>query len=797
MALLKFGRTQDISLTVEKSEKLDLNVSPSVHNFLSLSPTTSTRGKHKRTKKLKNQSSFTTDPHPTSMMAKENKYSSRTSGLTPSAKRLHMSCSASASPIKSVITHKRLTRSQSSSPCGKLGTHSLGNNSYDVCSVRLHKSTDNECILSDSSSIVPSPNIFSNGIFDFTMCDQCSDLRSQSLDSWMDHLGELHPIPVHWPSSRADRLSEKEKKYPYTAVVGSNKKRKASAIPRPLNSFMIFAQYLRRIILHWFPDAANVHISQRVGQLWRKLDLKMRGKYIDEAFRLQQLHAIEFPHYKYKPKKRARNVNSDDNKIEADECIPKSEIVVQITSKSITPNNNNNCKMNHENNAFPVDQNFSTLLNNQNSDKSHAQNQTPMIIEQNRTSVVNSINCCRNYLQPNPQVNNKLNMELYQPVKVDYNYSHATRVNNPYDKRVFISPAINDNYISKENKEVDETMTLLVTDSGDIEHVTYRLHKIIPCQTTDGITESLISPSSLNQGNRIKEIRIFNIQSPTVQQLVNEQPMIYRTFLCEPPKATFIRQSTVVPIKTNSSMLNGMLLDTNMNNLSFQPFITQTTDSTTSYLPLTSSKIGFNHDKVNSNPLSEIKLGNIESQYNNLQSTCNHNISYPRERLSTKYVIKDSQVLNSKQDISDEKKSATTDLYGIDEKFLGVLSSRHINTTLFVENLKSKYEDENVDTALSFNDIETCKSGTSLDELEQITLFSCDSNNDFLQTIHSSNLPTENSPLILQSASINNCPQTKLSPKDSVLRTDNFTHPNGLPSIESWTFGTSKSFQRS
>ncbi|CAH8631262.1 unnamed protein product [Schistosoma mattheei] len=774
MALLKFGRTQDISLTVEKSEKLDFNVSPGVHNFLSLSPTASTRGKYKRTKKLKNQSSFTTDPHPTSMMAKENKYSNRTSGLTPSAKRLHMSCSASASPIKSVIIHERPTRSQSSSPCGKLRTHSLGNNSYDVCSVRRHKSTGNECILSDSSSIVPSPNIFSNGIFDFTMCDQCSDLRSQSLDSWMDHLGELHPIPVHWPSSRADRLSEKEKKYPYTAVVGSNKKRKASAIPRPLNSFMIFAQYLRRIILHWFPDAPNVHISQRVGQLWRKLDLKMR----------------EFPDYKYKPKKRARNVNSDDNKIEADECIPKSEIVVQITSKSITSNNNNNSKMNHENVAFPVDQNFSTRLNNQNSDENHAQNQTPVIIEQNRTSVVNSINCCRNYLQPNPQVNNKLNMELYQPVKVDYNYSHATCVSNPYDKRVFISPVINDNYISKENKEVDETMTLLVTDSGDIEHVTYQLHKIIPCQTIDGITESLISPLSLNQENQIKEIRILNIQSPTVQQLVNEQPMIYRTFLCEPPKATFIRQSTVIPIKTNSSMLNGMLLDTNMNNLSFQPFITQTNDSTTSYLPPTSSKIGFNHDKVNSNPLSEIKLGNIESQYNNLASTCNHNISYPREGLSTKDVRKDSQVLNSKQDISDEKKSATTDLYG-------VLSSRHINTSLFVENLKSKYEDENVDTALSFNDIETCKSGTSLDELEQITLFSCDSNNDFLQTIHSSNLPTENSPLILQSASINNCPQTKLSPKDSVLRTDKFTHPNGLPSIESWTFGTSKSFQRS
>ncbi|CAH8678202.1 unnamed protein product [Schistosoma rodhaini] len=794
MALLKFGRTQDVSLIVEKSKKLDFDVSSSVHEFLSLSPTASTRGKYKRTKLLKNRSSFTTDPHQTTAMEKENIYSNRTSGLTPSAKRLHMSCSASASPIKSIVIPKRPTRSLSSSPCETLGTHPLGDNLDDI-SVRRHKSTDNQCILSDLSSIVPSPNIFSNGIFDFTMCDQCSDLRSQSLDSWMDHLGELHPVPVHWPSSRADCLSEKEKKNPYTTVVGSNKKRKASAIPRPLNSFMIFAQYLRRIILHWFPDAPNAHISQRVGQLWRKLDLKMRDKYMDEAFRLQQLHAIEFPDYKYKPKKRARNVNSDDNKIETDERVPKSEVVIPIISKSMTSNNNNNSKMHHENVTFPVDQNFSTSLNNQNSDEKHPQNQTPMIIGQNQSSTVNSITCCRNYLQSNSQVNNKLNMELYQPVKVDYNYSNTTRVGNPYDKRVFISPAINDNYISKENEEVDEKMTLLVSDSGDIEHVTCQLHKIIPCQTIDGITESLILPSSLSQENQIKEIRILNMHSPTVQQLANEQPIIYHTFLCEPLKATVIRQSTVIPIKTNSSMLNGMLLDTNMTNLSFQPFVTQTTGSTTSYLYPNSYKIGFNHDKVN--PLSEISLGNIQSQYGNLPSTCNHNLSYPREKLSTKYVRKDSQLLNFKQGIGDKRKSTATDLYGGDEKFLGMLSSRHTNTSLFVESLKSKCENDNVDTALSFNDIETCKSGTSLDELEQITLFSCDSNNEFLQTIDPLNLPTENSPLALQSASINNCQQTKLPPKDSALRTDTFTHPNGLPSIESWTFGASKSFQPS
>ncbi|KAK4475267.1 hypothetical protein MN116_002340 [Schistosoma mekongi] len=778
---LFYGIT-DIPLITRKSENLDYCISPSVHDFLT-SSTASTQGRHKQTKELKNNSP-TIDSYSTSVMVKKNKYLNCRRGLTLSAKRLHVSCSASASPMKSVLISKRQTRSQSYSPCKKPNINYLADNSNDHCFILQHKSIDNECILSNSSSIIASPNIFSDGVFDFTMCDQCSELRSHSLDSWMDHLGELHPVPVHWPSTRASCLNEHEKRYPYTTVVGSNKKRKASVIPRPLNSFMIFAQYLRRIVLHWFPDAPNVHISQRVGQLWKKLDLKMRDKYIDEAFRLQQLHAIEFPDYKYKPKKRARNINGVGNNIEADEYITTIENVTPSISKSMTFNSDNNRQMNYEDVKFSVNQKYFTRSNNRKSDRDYLCNHTPLTVQQLETPTIDSIVCHRNYLHPCPQINNKLNTESHQPVKTDYTNCNTTHI----DKNVFISNDVNNDDIYKENKEVDETMTVLVSGDRNLEHGTYQLHKIISCQTVDGLTESLISPSLLGQGNQIKEIRILNIQSPTVQ-LLNKQPILCRAILCEPVKAAVIRQPTTSPIRTNSSMLSGFVLNSTANNLDFQPLTTQTTDATISSIsPNLSSPIELDYNKLNSNLLSGTKLENVES-------------SYPNEGQKTKYVSENSYRVNyTKQ--NDDKRHVIIDsrnprrLVEIDEKHLNMLASHHTCTSMSSETTKLKFENDNADTVLSFNDIDTCKSGASLDDLEQITLFPSEITHGFLQTIDSLNLLSENPTPFTKSEVLDNCQQATL-PTNSALCTDTLMHTNGLPSIESWIFGTSKSFQLS
>ncbi|TGZ67525.1 hypothetical protein CRM22_004740 [Opisthorchis felineus] len=174
-------------------------------------------------------------------------------------------------------------------------------NCLDDCSTHYKtKSCEDEWeTTSESSHIDESGTV--HEFLDLKPCKQCSVAFERSLDIWMDHLVDRHPIPKWWPSTRAIKYD-----HPYTAVVGSNKKRRTHVVPRPLNSFMIFAQYIRRVTLRWFPEAHNVHISQRVGFLWRHMPAEIREEYAKEAVRLQSLHAFEFPDYKYRPKKRVR-----------------------------------------------------------------------------------------------------------------------------------------------------------------------------------------------------------------------------------------------------------------------------------------------------------------------------------------------------------------------------------------------------------------------------------------------------------------------------------------------------------
>lgn len=68
----------------------------------------------------------------------------------------------------------------------------------------------------------------------------------------------------------------------------------------------IFSRHIRRNILSVFPDASNSQLSKELGILWRKITGEIKTLYEEEAKRLAQLHALEFPDYKYQPKKRVR-----------------------------------------------------------------------------------------------------------------------------------------------------------------------------------------------------------------------------------------------------------------------------------------------------------------------------------------------------------------------------------------------------------------------------------------------------------------------------------------------------------
>nr|VZI35759.1 unnamed protein product [Spirometra erinaceieuropaei] len=135
-------------------------------------------------------------------------------------------------------------------------------------------------------------------------CLACPSAQSVGVDAWMRHLAEAHVMPTEWISERAARLVGPAARTPYTLITESKKKRCRGTVPRPLNSFMIFAQHIRRNVLRVFGKASNSIISRQLGEIWRSLPRPVKERYDAEAARLVKIHQIEFPDYKYQPKKK-------------------------------------------------------------------------------------------------------------------------------------------------------------------------------------------------------------------------------------------------------------------------------------------------------------------------------------------------------------------------------------------------------------------------------------------------------------------------------------------------------------
>jgi len=152
----------------------------------------------------------------------------------------------------------------------------------------------------------------------------CLDASSQQLD--MTSTARSSPSPGRSPSTppqqgpvgtstpqfgswyvRPDSLT------PYSDATNCrHSKRKTPAgkstaggggVRRPMNAFMVWSQIERRRISAADPSLHNAEISRRLGARWRRLSAAERRPYAEEADRLRVLHAVEFPDYKYTPRK--------------------------------------------------------------------------------------------------------------------------------------------------------------------------------------------------------------------------------------------------------------------------------------------------------------------------------------------------------------------------------------------------------------------------------------------------------------------------------------------------------------
>ena len=97
---------------------------------------------------------------------------------------------------------------------------------------------------------------------------------------------------------------------PILALAGDKKKMDDNHIKRPMNAFMVWSRMKRRQIAQENPKMHNSEISKRLGSEWKTLTETQKRPFIDEAKRIRAKHMQDHPDYKYRPRRKPKNIKA-------------------------------------------------------------------------------------------------------------------------------------------------------------------------------------------------------------------------------------------------------------------------------------------------------------------------------------------------------------------------------------------------------------------------------------------------------------------------------------------------------